>query len=224
MSSVHPSAPEPSVLTRPPSARAAWVNLTAVSGAHAVIHAYGVLLPLVYPIIQRQYHLSFTQIGLLITIPNLAGGLLQVIFGYLGRYVSRKSLIGVGNMVVGASMFLTGVSATYAGFLGWGVTRSIGGAPQHPVGSALLTDSFERKRHGLALAGHVAGGNLGTLLVPFVGTALILGIGWQHTLMLFALPGFLAGAAVLFLAREPTARYRRAPSGEALPLRARLRG
>lgn len=192
-------ASEPTLLPR----RAARANLVAVSAAHAVLHANVVLLPLIYPILRDQYHLSYTQIGLLVTIPNIVGGLLQVVFGYLGRYVSRKALIGIGNLLVGVSMFLTGVSGSYSGFLGWGVLRNIAGAPQHPVGSALLTDTFGRRRRGFALAAHVAGGNLGTLIVPFLGTALILYLGWQPALMLFALPGILAGTAVLIFTREP---------------------
>ncbi len=182
---------------------AAWVNLYSVSGAHAVIHATVVLLPLIYPILHDQYGFSYTEIGLLTSIPNLVGGLLQLVFGYLGRYVARKLLIGVGAMLVGVSLFLNATATTFAPFLGWGVLRSVVGAPQHPVGSALLTDSFPPQRRGFALAAHVAGGNLGTLLVPGIGLALIDRFGWQPTLMLFAAPGLVAGAIVVLFAREP---------------------
>src|SRR5579863_1715051 len=91
----------------------ARVNLLSVSGAHAVIHATVVLMPLIYPILHTQYGFTYTEIGLLTSIPNLLGGLLQVVFGYLGRYVSRKLLIGVGNICVGISMFLTGTATTF---------------------------------------------------------------------------------------------------------------
>ena len=49
----------------------------------------------------------------------------------------------------------------------------------------------------------MAGGNVGTLLVPFIGAALIKSFGWQPTLMIFALPGLAAGSAVMLLTREP---------------------
>ncbi len=188
---------------RPLSRRAVWANLTSVSGAHAVIHATVVLMPLVYPILRQEYDLSYTQIGLLVAIPSFIGGFLQLLFGYLGRYVSRKLMLGVGNLVVALSMFFTGLVTTFGGFLGWSIVRGVGGAPQHPVGSSLLTDSLGKERHGFALAAHVAGGNLGTLLVPSIGTALLVRLGWQPTVMLFALPGLVAGAAVLIFAREP---------------------
>jgi MFS family permease len=160
-------------------------------------------MPLVYPILQKQYGFSYTEIGLLVGVPSFVGGMLQLAFGYLGRWAARKTLIGVGNLVTAAAMFLTGLAASFAAFMGWGILRGVGSAPQHPVASSLLTDSFGRERHGFALAAHVAGGNLGTLLVPSIGTALILHFGWQPTLMLFALPGLVAGTAVLLFAREP---------------------
>jgi MFS family permease len=181
----------------------ARVNLFSVSSAHAVIHATVVLMPLIYPILHTQYGFTYTEIGLLTSIPNLLGGLLQVAFGYLGRYVSRKLLIGVGNVFVGISMFLTGTATTFGPFLGWGVLRSTAGAPQHPVGSAMLTDTYPPQRRGFALAAHVAGGNLGTLVVPAIGTYLITRFGWQPALMLFALPGLLAGTLVVIFAKEP---------------------
>lgn len=205
MSSIEASTSEAALRQqRPPMARgAAWANLTSISGAHAFIHATAILMPLVYPILQHQYGFSYTAIGLLVAVPSFVGGLLQLVFGYLGRYVARKVMIGVGNLVVAASMVLTGLAASFPAFMSWFILRQVGGSPQHPVGSSLLTDTFGKERHGFALAAHVAGGNLGTLLVPSIGTVLILHFGWQPTVMLFALPGLVAGTAVLLFAREP---------------------
>jgi FSR family fosmidomycin resistance protein-like MFS transporter len=190
---------------------AAWTNLSVVSAAHAVIHATVVLMPLVFPILHSQYHISYTQIGLLVSIPSFIGGMLQLAFGYLGRYLARRTMIGVGSLLVGASMFLTGTTTAYSGFMGWSILGRVGGAPQHPVGSALLTDSFPSDRRGFALAAHVAGGNLGTLVVPLIGAALIAHFGWQPTVMLFALPGLVAGTAVLLFTREPAGMGRPIP-------------
>ena len=193
------------------SPAASATNLSVVSGAHAVIHATVVLMPLVFPIIQQQYHISYTEIGLLVSVPSLVSGLLQFGAGYLGRYMTRKAMIGFGNLIVGLSMFLTGTAASYPAFMSWQLLRSVGSAPQHPVGSSLLTDTVAPQRKGLALAIHVAGGNLGTLIVPLVGAGLISHFGWQPTVMLFALPGLVAGTAVLLFAKDPVGRRAPAP-------------
>jgi MFS family permease len=184
----------------PADARA---NLITISAAHAVLHGVSILMPLIFPILHDQYGFSYTQIGLIGTVSGLAGGLLQLVFGYLSRSVPRKVLIGVGNLVVALATFMTATAVTFLPWLGWSSLRGVGGAPQHPAGNSILADSYGARRRGFAIAGHVAGGNVGTLLVPFIGAALIKAFGWQPTLMIFALPGLAAGSAVLLLTREP---------------------
>lgn len=206
MATVDTTTTETTAGEQPPiSRRLAWVNLTSVGGAHAFLHATTVLLPLIFPILHDQYGFSYTQIGLIGTAANIAGGVLQVAFGYLTRYVARKTLIGLGNLTAALGMLLTGTATTFAPFLTWSVVRSVGSAPQHPVGNSLLADTFGRARRGAAIAAHVTAGNIGTLAVPLAGAALIARLGWQPTVMLFALPGILAGTSVLLFAREPTA-------------------
>ncbi|HEU0002646.1 MAG TPA: MFS transporter [Ktedonobacteraceae bacterium] len=181
---------------------AAGRDLSLVSAAHAVIHAVGVLMPLIYPIIQVQYHLSYTQIGLIVAIPNAVGGFLQIFFGLLSGYILRKFMLGVGNILVGISTFFTGTITGFWSLMIWRMMANISGAPQHPVGSSYLTDRYGRKRHGYALAWHVAGGNIGTLAVPLIAGPLLGVWGWRPVLYLAALPGILIGIAILILVDE----------------------
>jgi len=181
---------------------AAGRDLFLVSAAHAVIHALAVLMPLIYPLIQIQYHLSYTQIGLIVAIPNAVGGFLQIIFGLLSRYILRKVMLGVGNILVGISTFFTGTIVGFWSLMAWSTMSRIAGAPQHPVGSSYLTDRYGRKRHGYALAWHVAGGNIGTLAVPLIAGPLLGLWGWRPVLYLAALPGIIFGIAILILVDE----------------------
>ncbi len=198
---------------------AAGCDLSLVSAAHAVIHAVAVLMPLIYPIIQVEYHLSYTQIGLIVAIPNAVGGFLQIIFGLLSRYLLRKLMLGVGNILVGISTFFTGTISGFWSLMAWRMIANIAGAPQHPVGSSYLTDRYGRKRHGYALAWHVAGGNIGTLAVPLIAGPLLGLWGWRPVLYVAALPGILIGIAILILVDEKGLLDRRV-----LPVRARDTG
>jgi MFS family permease len=181
---------------------AAGRDLTLVSAAHAVIHVVAVLMPLIYPFIQKEYNLSYTQIGLIVAIPNAVGGFLQIVFGLLSRYILRKVMLGVGSILVGVSTFFTGTITGYWSLMLWSLLSRIAGAPQHPVGSSYLSDRFGRKRHGYALAWHVAGGNIGTLAVPLIAGPLLGMWGWRPVLYLAALPGILIGIAILILVNE----------------------
>src|SRR5437773_2046201 len=181
---------------------AAGRDLTLVSAAHAVIHAVAVLMPLIYPFIQKEYNLSYTQIGLIVALPNLVGGFLQIVFGLLSRYILRKVMLGVGSILVGVCTFFTGTITGYWSLMLWSLLSRIAGAPQHPVGSSYLSDRYGRKRHGYALAWHVAGGNIGTLAVPLIAGPLLGMWGWRPVLYLAALPGILIGIAILILVYE----------------------
>jgi FSR family fosmidomycin resistance protein-like MFS transporter len=187
-------------------------DLFLVSAAHAVIHATTVLMPLIYPIIQAEYHLSYTQIGLIVAIPSAIGGLLQIFCGLLSRYLLRKVMLGVGNIFVGISTFFTGTITGYWTLMLWTMFSRISGAPQHPVGSSYLTERFGSKRHGYALAWHVAGGNIGTLAVPLIAGPLLGIWGWRPVLYLAALPGILFGIAILILVDEKNLLDRRVVS------------
>lgn len=193
---------------------AAGRDLTLVSAAHAVIHAIAVLMPLIYPFIQVEYHLTYTQIGLIVAIPNLVGGLIQILFGVLSRYILRKVMLGVGNIFVGISIFFTGTITGFWSLMAWSMLTRLAGAPQHPVGSSYLTDRYGRKRHGYALAWHVAGGNIGTLAVPLIAGPLLGIWGWRPVLYLAALPGILFGIAILILVDERGLLDKRARSPE----------
>lgn len=181
---------------------AAGRDLFLVSAAHAVIHAVAVLMPLIYPLLQVEYHLSYTQIGLIVAIPSAVGGFLQIVFGLLTRFYLRKVMLGIGNILMGVSTFFTGTITGFWSLMLWSVCSRIAGAPQHPVGSSYLTDRYGRKRHGFALAWHVAGGNIGTLAVPLIAGPLLGIWGWRPVLYLAALPGILFGIAILILVDE----------------------
>jgi MFS family permease len=188
-------------------------DLFLVSGAHAVIHALTVLMPLIYPLIQAEYHLSYTQIGLIVAIPNAIGGFLQITCGLLSRFILRKVMLGVGNILVGVSTFFTGTIIGFWSLMFWSTLARIAGVPQHPVGSSYLTDRYGRRRHGYALAWHVAGGNIGTLAVPLIAGPLLGLWGWRPLLYVAALPGILFGVAILLFLEERNVLDRRTVRG-----------
>ncbi|WP_081838422.1 MFS transporter [Thermogemmatispora carboxidivorans] len=190
--------PEEQIATLPAAGR----DLFLVSTAHAFIHAITVLMPLVYPFIQEEYHLSYTQIGLVVALPNALGGFLQVVFGLASRYILRKVLLGAGAILGGLSTLLMGTINGFWPLMTWSTAFRLATAPQHPVGSSYLTDRYGQHRHGYALAWHIAGGNIGTLAVPFIAGPLLGLWGWRPLLYVAALPGILIGIAILILLEE----------------------
>ena len=183
--------------------------LALLAIAHAAIHAQSALMPLVYPIVIVEYGLNERDIGTFIAVTTAVGGSMQLAYGFLTRYVARPALLAGGQLIFGTSLLIGGLSQSIAQLLAAISAARIGASPQHPVGNALLSDAFPQERRGFAISAHISGGNIGTILVPFVGGALLVAIGWQATLALFGIPAILIGLLIAIFVREDHAAYRR---------------
>ncbi len=163
------SEASPSVASVPSSGLA----LTLLSLGHAAIHAQSALMPLIYPIVIVEFALDERDIGLFIAITTAIGGAMQLLYGFITRYVPRPTLLAGGQLVFGGALMLGGLAQSIGQLLGSISLARIGASPQHPVGNALLSDAFPEHRRGFAISAHISGGNVGTILVPFVGAFLI---------------------------------------------------
>jgi MFS family permease len=199
-----PAGPAPAEPATPPN-----LTLGLLAIAHSLIHMQGALMPLVYIAVMDQFGLNEAAIGLFIAVTTAVGGGMQLSYGLLTRYVARPVLIGVGQIAFGLSLVLAGLASSVGQLLAAISAARIGASPQHPVGNGILADAYPAERRGFAISTHIAGGNVGTVLVPFIGGALLAAVGWNATLLLFGLPPLLVGILILWLIREDHHAYRR---------------
>ncbi|MGE5132459.1 MAG: MFS transporter [Gemmatimonadota bacterium] len=194
--------------------------LTAMVTSHAVQHFYVGGLAVTYPLVVAAFHVSYGVLGAVLTAAGLLGGLLQGAAGLLRR-VSARAVLTAQNITLAAA---TALGAVAPGFAVFGLARCFGSAvswPQHPVGSAYLSDRFPQRR-GAALSWHTAGGSLGTVVVPLFTAAIIAASGWRWALAALAMltaAGGLFVWAVLPRDRHPgpaAPGTDRAPAGRAL--------
>jgi MFS transporter, FSR family, fosmidomycin resistance protein len=178
------------------------VVLLSISSAHAVIHAYSTLLPLIYPLALTELHFSVFALGIMVAVANLSGGFLQLGAGLVTRVIRRHTLLGLGALVMAVAAALTAASGSFLQFSLGNVLRSIATSPQHPIGNSLLSDLYQRARHGTAIAAHVAGGNVGTVLLTPVAALLLSTLGWRQALLLLTIPAVVAGLIVLLAIGE----------------------
>jgi MFS family permease len=192
--------------TRPLALTAADIrpirSLWLVTIAHAFNHAQAALLPLVYLAVIDQFGVTVAVIAFLAAAGSLASGVAQLSYSGLTRRVSRRSLLGWGNVIFGAFMGLQALASSFVPFAIANVISKLGASQQHPVGNGLLAEQFPPARRGFAISTHIAGGNVGTVAVPLIGAWLIAGLGWGWTVVLFGIPPILIGIAMLALIRE----------------------
>jgi MFS transporter, FSR family, fosmidomycin resistance protein len=177
-------------------------SLGLLSVAHAINHAQAVLLPLIFLKIIDEFGVGVEAVAFLAAIGSFASGLVQLSYAALTRVVSRRHLLGAGGIVFGGAIALQSLATSFITFAIPNVIWRIGGSPQHPVGNGLLAEQFPTERRGFAISAHIAGGNVGTVIVALIGVPLIAAVGWRETSLIFGLPAIAVGVAILLWVRE----------------------
>jgi MFS family permease len=196
-----PAGGGPDVATRPAADRSA-LTLALVTVGHAILHAEAALLPLIFPIVVLEFNLDPADVGLFISITSIVGGSVQLIYGFLARYVARPLILASGQLIFGTSLLLGGLAQSAGHLLAAISGARVGASPQHTIGNALLASQFPEERRGFVISAHISGGNVGTILVPFIGGAMIATLGWQLTLALFGVPAIVVGVLIAILVRD----------------------
>lgn len=170
--------------------------------SHALNHTYDALMPVLYPSMITEFKLSYSLVGLLVMGYRLSSGALQIIMGFLGRFVRRKYLLGLGMIWQSVANSLIAVSQGFETVFIGRTLAGIGSSPQHPTGAAYIAENFSRKRLGRAMGLNITAAQCGRFIAPFVGSLVLSSLGWRTTLIAFSVPGFLIGTMFLLI-KEP---------------------
>ena len=177
-------------------------SLGLLSVAHAVNHAQAVVLPLIFLKIIDEFGVGVEAVAFLAATGSFMSGIVQLSYAFLTRIVSRRLLLGIGGLLFGGGFAAQALAGNFSTFAIPNVLSRIGGSPQHPVGNGLLAEQFPPERRGFAISAHIAGGNVGTVVVALIGIPLIAAVGWRGAAIAFGLPAIAIAIAILLLVRE----------------------
>ena len=177
-------------------------SLALLSVAHALNHAQAVLLPLIFIKIIDEFAIGVDDVAFLVAFGAFAAGAVQLSYAYLTRVVARRRLLGFGWILFGGGMAAQALATNFLTFAVPNIASRIGGSPQHPVGNGLLAEQFPTERRGFAISAHIAGGNVGTVVIAVIGIPVIAAVGWRGASIVFGVPAIAVGIAMLLLVRE----------------------
>ena len=182
--------------------RAAVSGFILVTISHALNHVYDTLLPILYPAIISEFNLSYGSVGMLVMGYRLSSGSLQIIMGFLGRFVKKKILLGFGMIWQSVGNALTTICPGFGGIFITRTLAGIGASPQHPTGAAFIAENFPKNRLGRAMGLNLTAAQTGRFIAPLIGSLVLMSIGWRATLLAFSIPGFVVGILFLFIAES----------------------
>lgn len=154
------------------------------------------------PFIAETYRLTPAQIGLMLSIPIIAGALMRFPLGILAQYIGRKraTLVEMALIVV-ALLYGYFQVESYDDLLAMGVLLGIAGA-SFGVALSLGSGWFPPQHKGLAM-GLVGAGNVGTAVSVLIAPPLAQWLGWQTVYGIAAVAIAVPMAVMVLLAEEP---------------------
>lgn len=195
--------------------RTAFGVLGAISTAHMVNDMMQSLILALYPILQGNFQLSFSQIGFITLVYQVTASLLQPLVGLYTDKRSTPYSLPLGMCFTLGGLLLLAFAPNYSTVLVAAALVGTGSSIFHPESSRVARMASGGK-HGMAQSLFQVGGNTGTALGPLLAAAVIVPFG-QQSIAWFGLAA-LGGIALLTWVSRWYALQHRAAKGAGAPV------
>lgn len=171
--------------------------IAEVGLAHAASHFFQLSLPPLFPALREAFGLSWSELGLLMTVFYAVSCVGQAASGFIvDAHGPRRVLAAAFALLVGGAL-LASQAGGGASLCAAAAAMALGNSVFHPADFSTLNRRVSPARLGHAFALHAVAGNIGYALAPVLMTALSAAFGWRFALGLAAAGGAVIGAWVL---------------------------
>ncbi len=175
--------------------------LALIGTGHMLSHFYMLCLPPLFLIWQRDFEVSFAELGLAVALMSAVTALLQTPVGFMvDKHGARPFLVG-GTLLMSLSIAAMAFAPSYWVVLVLSVLSGVGNSVIHPADYAILGGSIDKSRMGRAFAIHTFTGNLGFAFGPPVMAGMLLVMDWRPALLILGLLGIPVVAGILWQSR-----------------------
>ena len=186
-------------VSAPRGASRSFADVWLITLGHTLTHWYPATFYLLLPLIGNELHLSYEQIGSILTCQFICGALSNIPGGMIADSVPRKGLLmALALCWVGAPYLLMGFTHSYWTLLACAGLVGIGNNFWHPTAIPLLARSFPQRK-GFVVSIHGMGGNVGDALAPLAAGMLLATMSWRNVVMVNIVPGILMACVILVL-------------------------
>jgi MFS family permease len=185
-------------------------HLLSQSAMHAVNDAlFSGVYPLL-PLVAAELHLSYAQVGAIKTAYSGASAMFQLPAGLAAERYGEQALLALGTGWTGLGLAAVGLlGAGFVSMLALTRVAGLGGNPQHPIATAIISRVFEGPRRATAIGTLNFAGDLGKVAAPAVAGLAIAAYGWRGGFLALGAIGALFALlyGVLALTRAMAADY-----------------
>ncbi|MDB5812805.1 MAG: transporter [Betaproteobacteria bacterium] len=170
-----------------------------ISAGHGLTHWYTATFYILLPLIGKEFGLSYTEIGLIMTVQHLAGAISNIPGGMIVDMIGKKGyLMATSLFWVGFPYALMSLTHSFWMLLICVTLVGIGNNLWHPAAIPTLAYRYPERR-GLVLSFHGMGGNVGEAIAPFVIGLLLGWFSWRTVVVINVIPGLAMSALILLL-------------------------
>ena len=169
-------------------ARRDFTVIGLIGLAHGTSHFFHMLLPPLFPAFIREFGLSYSELGLLVSVFFIISAVGQAAAGFVvDRIGARPVLLSALGCFVLAAL-LAASAQGYAGLVAAAALAGLGNSPFHPADFTILNKRVSPPRLGHAFSVHGISGNLGWAVAPvfLVGISALAG-NWRWACVAAAL-------------------------------------
>ncbi|MFB3887303.1 MAG: MFS transporter [Thermodesulfobacteriota bacterium] len=171
-------------------------TLWAASLGHAYTHWFPSTFYLLLPLIKDELGLSYTEMGLLVTIRYVVSTGANFPSGMVVDLLKKNILIlSMALAWTGIPYVFLGISNSYFILLLCMAIIGAGNNLWHPAAMTTLHEVYPKKR-GWAIGWHASAANIGDALGPFLTGILLVWVTWRHILVGSFIPGLVLGVLV----------------------------
>jgi MFS transporter, FSR family, fosmidomycin resistance protein len=173
------------------------VNLLIGTG-HFLSHFYSLCLPPLFLVWQREFNVSFAELGLPVVLMSVMAAAMQTPYGFLvDRFGARRFLIG-GTLLMSLAVSGMAFATSYWQLVALSTLSGLGNAVFHPADYAILAGSVSKEKMGRSFAIHSFTGNIGFAAAPPIVAGLMLYMDWRHALLILGLLGLPCALTVMW--------------------------
>jgi MFS family permease len=166
-----------------PTARQDATLIGLVGLAHSISHFSQLLLAPLFPWLKDAFGVSFTELGLLMSIFFVVSCAVQALSGFAVDRFGPRPVLFLGLGLLGLAAFGFAASQSYWMLAAFSVLAGIGNGVFHPVDYTLLNRKVSPARLGHAFSVHGITGSLGWALAPAILIPLTLAFSWRIALV-----------------------------------------
>ncbi|WP_157056087.1 MFS transporter [Candidatus Burkholderia verschuerenii] len=179
-----------------------WIVMGLIFCIWAIACADRANFGIALPYLKKEYCISNTEAGLIVSLFSFAYGFVQIPVGLLYKRLSEKTtgwLFSVFMILISVFTGLMGTTSSVFLLMAYRVGLGLSEGPLGIGCTNVINRWFPAREKGSATGLWIAASKLGPLIVPSVCIIVIQLWGWREIFYVFAIPGILFAILWMFL-------------------------